>query len=383
MNRVLRVEDAPRESPWPFDPMLVGSAAAIVLLGLVMVTSASISIAESDFGDPFHYFWRQCAALLVGLASGFGLAMFNPRHLERYASFALLGSIAALSLVLVRPFGLEANGAMRWLDLGIVTFQPGEAMKVVFVVYVAAYLARCGAKIQTDGRYALFPVATFCLVAALLLGEPDYGTVVVLGLTLLGMLFIAGLPLRVFTSGAVLFLAALAALAIASPYRFRRLVTFLDPFKDPYADGFQLVQALIAVGRGEWLGAGIGGSIQKLFYLPAAHTDFLYAVIGEELGFVGMAGVLALFVILIFRIFSIAGRANERGQRFNSFLAYGVGVSLGAQALINIGVNLGALPTKGLALPFMSYGGNNLVASCAALGLVLGVDRDSRGAPGR
>ena len=315
---------------------------------------------------------------MVGLGCGAAVALIGPRYWQRFATAALFGGIATLSAVLIPGLGLEANGAVRWLDLGLVTFHPGEAMKIVFVVYLADYLARHGEGLRQYGRHTLVPIAVFGLVAVLLLAEPDFGTVVVLGCTLLGMLFIAGVPFRTFAVWTMLLVGGMTVLAFAEPYRIRRLLIFLDPFKSPYGDGFQLVQALIAVGRGEWFGTGLGGSVQKLFYLPAAHTDFLFAVVGEELGFVGMAAVIGLFVMLVYRAFVIAGRAIERGQPFNAHLAYGLGLSLGIQAWINIGVNIGALPTKGLALPFMSYGGNNLVASCLALGLLVRIDRDAR-----
>ena len=379
MSRVLHVQDQAGPGPWRVDAGLAISASTLVVAGLVMVASASISIADGKFGAPLHFFWRQSAALVVGIGCGVVVAMVNPRYWRRFATVVLFAGIAALSAVLIPGLGLKANGAVRWLDLGVVTFHPGEAMKIVFVVYLAAYLAEQGENVRRYGRHALVPIAVLGLVGALLLAEPDFGTVVVLGFTLLGMLFIAGVPLRTFAAWSGTLAVALGALALAEPYRIRRLLTFLAPFDAPYGDGFQLVQALIAIGRGEWFGAGLGGSVQKLFYLPAAHTDFLFAVVGEELGFVGMAAVIALFSVLIFRAFVIAGRAIERGQPFNAHLAYGLGLSLGIQAWINIGVNLGALPTKGLALPFMSYGGNNLVASCVALGLLVRIDRDARG----
>ena len=379
MSRVLQMPDEGSPGSWKVDPGLAVSAAALILTGLVMVASASVSIAEGKFGAPLHFFWRQFAALAVGVACGTVVALIDPRYWERFANLVLLAGIAALSAVLIPGLGLKANGAVRWLDLGVVTFHPGEAMKIVFVVYLAAYLARQGNNVRLYGRHALVPIAVFGLVGMLLLAEPDFGTVVVLGFTLLGMLFIAGVPFRTFAAWSGALVIALTVLAVAEPYRMRRLLTFLAPFDTPYGDGFQLVQALIAVGRGEWIGAGLGGSVQKLFYLPAAHTDFLFAVVGEELGFVGMAMVIALFAVLIFRAFVIAGRAIDCGQPFNAHLAYGLGLSLGVQAWINIGVNIGALPTKGLALPFMSYGGNNLVASCVALGLLVRIDRDARG----
>ena len=378
MNGSLHVPDQGGPGSWRFDAGLVVCASALILAGLVMVASASISIADGKFGSPLHFFWRQSAALAVGLGCGTVVAMIDPRYWQRFATVVLFAGIAALSAVLIPGLGLQANGAVRWLDLGIVTFHPGEAMKLAFVVYLAAYLAQQGERVRLYGRYALIPIAVFCLIGVLLLAEPDFGTVVVLGLTLLGMLFIAGVPFHTFVAWSGALAIALAVLAVAEPYRIRRLLTFLAPFDAPYGDGFQLVQALIAIGRGEWFGAGLGGSVQKLFYLPAAHTDFLFAVVGEELGFVGMATVIILFTVLIFRAFAIAGRAIECGQPFNGHLAYGLGLSLGVQAWINIGVNIGALPTKGLALPFMSYGGNNLVASCVALGLLVRIDREAR-----
>ena len=382
MSRTLHVANQPGTGPWRVDPGLAISASALILVGLVMVASASISIADGKFASSLHFFWRQSAALAVGIACGTVVAFIDPRYWQRFATVVLFAGIAALSAVLIPGLGLEANGAVRWLDLGVVTFHPGEAMKIVFVVYLAAYLAQQGEKVRLYGRYALVPIAVFCLVGVLLLAEPDFGTVVVLGLTLVGMLFIAGVPFRTFAAWSGTLAIAMAVLAVTEPYRLRRLLTFLAPFEAPYGDGFQLVQALIAIGRGEWFGAGLGGSVQKLFYLPAAHTDFLFAVVGEELGFVGMAAVIALFTVLIFRAFAIAGRALECGQPFNAHLAYGLGLSLGVQAWINIGVNIGALPTKGLALPFMSYGGNNLVASCLALGLLVRIDREARGEGG-
>ena len=379
MIRVPPLPDQTDPGAWRVDPGLAVCASALILAGLVMVTSASVSIAEGKFGTPLHFFWRQSAALVVGIGCGAVVAVIDPRHWERFANLGLLAGIASLSAVLVPGLGLEAGGAVRWLDLGVATFHPGEAMKIVFVVYLAAYLARHGEDVRTRARHTVVPFAAFGLVAALLLAEPDFGTVVVLGFALLGMLFIAGVPLRIFVVWSGALLAVMTVLAIAEPYRMRRLLTFLSPFDTPYGDGFQLVQALIAVGRGEWFGAGLGGSVQKLFYLPAAHTDFLFAVVGEELGLAGMAAVIALFAVLIFRAFVIAGRAMDSGRPFHAHLAYGLGLSLGVQAWINIGVNIGALPTKGLALPFMSYGGNNLVASCVALGLLVRIDRDARG----
>lgn len=365
----------------PVDAVLVSSAVVLALSGLVMVASASVSISEQAAGSPFHFFWRQTAALAVGLALGTAAAAIDLRWWRRLAAVGLFGGIAALSAVLIPGLGREVNGAARWLDLGVATFHPAEAMKVLCVVYVAQYLARHGEEVRRYGRYALVPIGVFGAVSVLLLAEPDFGSTVVLGCTVIGMLFIAGAPLATCGAWMLLVAGCLALLAVAASYREARLLTFLNPWQDPFGQGFQLVQALIAVGRGEWFGVGLGGSVQKLFYLPAAHTDFLFAVVGEELGFAGMAGVIVLFALVIWRAFAIAGRALARGQCFNAWLAYGLGLSLGLQAWINIGVNLGALPTKGLALPFLSYGGNNLVASCIAVGLLVRVDREARREP--
>ena len=378
MTRVRHAPSPSAPGSWRIDPGLALSASVLILAGLVMVASASVTFADREYGSPFHFFWRQSAALAVGVGLGTAAAVFDIRLWRRFATVFLFVGIAALSAVLVPGLGLEANGAVRWLDLGVATFHPGEAMKIVFVVYLASYLASHAEGIRQYGRHTLVPIAAFGLVSVLLLAEPDFGTVVVLGATMLGMLFIAGVPLRTFAVWTALLAAAIAALAFSESYRVRRLLVFLNPFDAAYGDGFQLVQALIAVGRGEWFGAGLGGSVQKLFYLPAAHTDFLFAVVGEELGFAGMAAVIALFSVLVYRAFVIAGRAIECGQPFNGHLAYGLALSLAIQAWINIGVNIGALPTKGLALPFMSYGGNNLVASCIALGLLVRIDRDTR-----
>lgn len=361
----------------PVDTLLLWVAGGLILFGLVMVTSASISIAERDAGAPFYYLGRQLVALVIGLMMASVAALLAPHVWRRFAPFGLLAVIALLSLVLLPGIGLEANGAQRWIDLGPMTLHPAEMMKIAFVVFLASFIARCGDGIRRYGRYTLVPVGVLAFVALLLLPEPDFGTIFVLGALLMAMLFIAGVPFGTFALWCVSLVSALGLLAFAAPYRVQRMLNFMDPWQDPWNHGFQLVQALIAIGSGGWFGTGLGGSVQKLSYLPAVYTDFIFSVVGEELGFVGMVVVLLLFVVLIWRAFRIGARARDLGQRFSAHLAWGLGLLLGLQAFIHIGVNLGAGPTKGLALPFISYAGNNLMMSCVAVGFLLRIARDT------
>ncbi|MFT5390333.1 MAG: cell division protein FtsW [Gammaproteobacteria bacterium] len=353
------------------DLVLLLAAAALALLGLVMVASASITIADRSLDAPLYYFWKQL--IVLGGASVIGLVLVLPGLgvWQRAGAPALI--VGALMLALVLSFGREVNGSTRWLQLGPISVQPSELMKLVVVVYMAGYLVRRGAEVRRALWGFVKPVALLGIIALLLLLEPDYGATVVMFATALGMLFLAGVPLIAYAVWVVVIGSGLAALAIAAPYRLERLTTFLNPWADPYDSGFQLTQALIAIGRGEWFGVGLGGSVQKLFYLPEAHTDFLFAVLGEELGVFGMVVVIALFATVVCRAFMIARRAEQQGRLFGAHLAYGLGLVIGLQAFINIGVNLGVLPTKGLALPFMSYGANSLVVNCLGLALLLRV----------
>lgn len=363
---------------WPVDPWLVGAALSLLGLGLVMIASASVSIADRQTGAPLQYFARQAAYAVVGLVAAWGAAHVALRAWRRASGLLLIVGLVLLTLVLVPGIGREVNGSMRWLDLGLVNVQPSELMKLFMILYLSGYLVRRGEEVRNQLWGFLKPVGVLAVIALLLLAEPDYGTTVVLFATALGMLFLGGVPLRTFFAWVVVIGGLLGAIVWMAPYRLERLMVFRDPWADATGSGYQLTQALIAVGRGEWWGVGLGSSVQKLFYLPEAHTDFLFAVLAEELGFAGAATVIALFVLLIWRAFAIARRAEEREVWYGAYVAYGIGLHIGLQAFINIGVNLGVLPTKGLTLPLMSYGGSSLVVNCVALGLLARVDYELR-----
>ena len=361
-----------------FDPVLLALVLAIVLLGLVMVTSASISMASRESGQGFYYLERQLLLTLVG-AAGAVVVMSLPTALIERASGALLAIAFVLLFVVLLPgLGHAVNGSRRWLQLAGFNFQASELARVFILVYVASFAVRREEELRTSFAGLAKPLALLACAAALLLAEPDFGAASVLFATGFGLLFLAGARLRYVILMMLLAGAAFAALALTSGYRLRRLTGFLDPWADPYNSGFQLTQSLIAIGRGEWFGVGLGGSIQKLFYLPEAHTDFLFAVLAEELGLVGVVTVIVLFTLVVWRAFVIAHRAELGGNRFAAYLAYGIGMWIGLQAFINMGVNMGALPTKGLTLPLMSYGGSSIVVMCMAIGLLMRVDHETR-----
>ena len=290
----------------------------------------------------------------------------------------LLTAFALLLLVLVPGVGVEVNGASRWISVGLFRMQVSEPAKLFFIIYLASYLARHGEEVRTQISGFLKPLGLLAIAALLLLLEPDFGATVVLAAIVMGMIFMAGVKLLQF--GGMLGLGAvlMAGMAVSSPYRMKRLTTFVDPWADPFDSGFQLTQSLIAIGRGEWFGVGLGASIQKLFYLPEAHTDFVFAVLAEELGLLGVCTVIALYAVLVWRAFVIAAQAVKAENFFASYLAYGIGIWFGLQSFINIGVNMGLLPTKGLTLPLMSYGGSSMVVMCAAVALLFRIDHETR-----
>jgi cell division protein FtsW len=365
-----------------YDPWILGSALALLVLGLVMVASASIAIADREIGQPFYFVLRQVTFLSVSLFLASLVVRVPLAYWEKYREWLLFFGVLLLMLVLVPGIGRQVNGSMRWLALGPLNIQPSEFMKLFFVVYLAGYLVRHGPQLQQGYKGFMQPLLILGVPVTLLLLEPDFGAAVVLSATALGMMFLGGVRLSYFSILMALMLVALGALAFSSPYRLERLTTFLDPWADPFDSGFQLTQALIAFGRGEWLGVGLGESIQKLFYLPEAHTDFLFAVLAEELGLVGALGVITLFSVLIGRTFMLGWRAEQTGNRFTALLTYGLGLWLGFQTIINLGVNMGVLPTKGLTLPLMSYGGSSILTSCLAVALILRVDREGHRPPG-
>jgi cell division protein FtsW len=361
-----------------YDAWLIGVVAFLTTLGLIMVASASVSIADRLTADALHYFWRQLIVALFGAGVMVALVRVPLRVVERLSTPALFAGIALLVLVLIPGIGREVNGSLRWIGLGPVSLQASEPFKLVVIVYLASYLLRHAAPVRNEFRGFIKPIIMLTGIGGLLLLEPDYGAAVVVFATALGMLFLGGVPIARIIAWGLVASGALAALAVLAPYRLQRLMTFIDPWSDPYNTGFQLTQALIAFGRGEWLGVGLGSSIQKLFYLPEVHTDFIFAVIAEELGLAGSLTVLGAFMFLVWRIFHIGAAAHRRGDLYAAHVAFGVGLLIGLQAFINMGVNMGVLPTKGLTLPLVSYGANSMVVSFAALGLVMRIARETR-----
>ena len=351
----------------------VGLVLAILLLGLVMVTSASISIASKETGDVFYYLERQLILSIIGCTAAAFVFCLPTRLWERISMPLLIAACALLLLVLIPGLGHQVNGSRRWIKLIGFNFQVSELARVFVLIYMASYAVRRSEELRGTFGGLLRPLGMLTLVAALLLLEPDFGAATVLFATGFGLLFVAGARLR-YTIGMMLVAgAAFVALAITSPYRLARIMGFLNPWADYERTGFQLAQSLIAIGRGDWFGVGLGGRVQKLFYLPEAHTDFLFAVLAEELGLAGVVLTLALFIALVWRSFHIARLAQSVGLLFASYLAVGFGLWLGLQAFINIGVNMGVLPTKGLTLPLMSYGRSSLVVTLAWVGLLLRV----------
>ena len=361
-----------------YDLWLAGVSAILLGLGLIMVASSSIPIAAKNGYIDLYYFWRQVGALLLGVGVGSIILQVPLAVFDRLSSVLLIIGIAFLAFILIPGIGREVNGSIRWLQLGPITVQASEPMKFAVIVYISSYLVRHQTHVQTDFVGFMKPIGVITLISGFLLLEPDFGAAVVIFGTTLGMLFLGRVPLVRFSAWGLVALSMLASLAMLAPYRMKRLMTFMDPWSDPYDSGFQLTQALIAFGRGEWLGVGLGKSIQKLFYLPEVHTDFLFAVLGEELGMLGTLFVIALFMFLVWRIIYIGSEAQRRGQDFAAYLAYGVALIIGIEAFINIGVNMGLLPTKGLTLPLMSYGSNSMVVVCAMLALVFRVAKESR-----
>src|SRR5262245_36057466 len=355
------------------DAVTLGLVSAILLLGLIMVCSASISIASKDGGDSFAFLERQLVLCFVGAVLATMVFCIRTDHLEKMAWPLLIIAVALLFVVLIPGLGHVVNGSRRWIRVVGFNFQASELARVLTLIFIASYAVRREDELRSTAFGLIKPMGLLVFVALLLLAEPDFGAASVLFVTGFGILFIAGARLRFVLAAGALGAGAAALLVLLVPYRMARVTSFLDPWADPYNSGFQLTQSLIAIGRGEWFGVGLGESVQKLFYLPEAHTDFLFAVLAEELGLVGVVATLALFIGLVWRSFWIAQLASRAGLKFQSYLALGFGLWLGAQALINIGVNMGVLPTKGLTLPLMSYGRSSMIVTLAWVGLLLRV----------
>ncbi|HEX6690369.1 MAG TPA: putative lipid II flippase FtsW [Burkholderiales bacterium] len=364
-----------------YDRSLTWAALLLAAAGLVMVYSASITIAEAARYTGHNAAWylaRHGIVLGVALSAAIMVFLVPAKWWQHAAPWLFMFGVALLVLVLIPGFGREVNGARRWLDLPAFSLQPSELVKLAAVLYAADYTARKHAVMKSFRKGLLPMLAVMLLVSWLLLREPDFGALVVIAVTSFCILFLGGMNGRHFAALVGMLAAGFALLVLSSPYRMQRIFGFMDPWADPLGRGYQLSHALIAFGRGEWLGVGLGGSVEKLHYLPEAHTDFLLAVIAEELGFVGVALVIALFVWIVMRAFAIGRQASLHERHFAALAAQGIGVWIGFQALINMGVNVGLLPTKGLTLPLMSYGGSGLLVNFVALAILLRIDWENR-----
>ena len=365
------------------DPVLGLMAAILLAGGLVMLTSASMAIGERLEGAPFHFLRQQLVAVILGLAA-LALAMRVPTGFwQRVSPAAAPLGLILLALVFVPGLGNEVNGSTRWLAIGGVNvMQVSEPARLLLLMYISGYVVRRRDALRGSLTGFIKPMAVIALAGLLLLLEPDFGATVVLFAVAMAVLLVAGARWRDFLLLTVAGAASLGFLAVVSPYRWSRITSFQNPWADPFDSGFQLSQSLIAIGTGEITGVGLGGSVQKLFYLPEAHTDFLFAVIAEEFGLVGSILVILLFAGLVWRAIAISRRSAELGLSFQACLAFGFAVWLGAQAFINIGVNMGILPTKGLTLPLVSYGRSSLIVTLFGLGLLFRIDMENR-QPGR
>ena len=360
-----------------YDPWIIFSVLGLMALGILMVSSASLVISEQQHGYAWYYVIRQAIYLFVGLSACVVVTTISLNFLYKTSRLQLLVALLLLLIVLVPGIGRMVNGSRRWLDFGILSLQVSEIAKLFLIVYLAAYLEDYRQQVKTQLIGFVKPMVILALAGLLLLMEPDFGTLAVLALTFLALLLIAEVPLWPFALLLVLVIVAMSGLALLSPYRLQRLTTFLNPWLTPYGSGYQLTQSLIAFGRGGIFGTGLGNSVQKLFYLPEAHTDFLFAVLAEELGLLGECVVLALFATLVGRSFYLAKMCLQQQAWFRAYLAAGLGLWMGLQALINMGVNSGLLPTKGLTLPFISYGGSSMLINCVVIGILLRLSHET------
>ena len=371
----------PRAPLAEYDQGLVWATLLLLGVGLVMVYSSSIAIAEGSRASgyqPTYYLMRHGLFVAASMAAAVAVFQVPLRLWQQAAPFLFLCGAALLVLVLIPGIGREVNGSQRWISLHFATLQPSEVMKLAVVLYAADYTVRKAAHMHSF-RKGFLPLFVVMLVLGwLLLREPDFGAFVVIAVIAMGILFLGGMSWRLFAGLFVLLLAGFVLLIITSPYRLQRIVGFMDPWADAFGRGYQLSHALIAFGRGEWLGVGLGASVEKLFYLPEAHTDFLLAVIAEELGFLGVAAIIVGFAWIVMRAFVIGRRATSLERYYPALVAQGIGLWIGVQAIINIGVNTGMLPTKGLTLPLVSFGGSALVSMCCAIAILLRVDWENR-----
>ncbi len=355
-----------------FDPLLVMVTLSLLIIGYVMVASSSLHLG-AKLGDTFYYPIKQSMHIGLGLFFGYLVAITPIRFWEKSGQWLFIGGLLLLVIVLIPGLGVKVNGSTRWLSLGGVRLQVSEVVKYFAVIYMAGYVTRHQKSVRESILSLLKPLSLFAVASLLLLMEPDFGSAVVIMIIAMGIMFLAGARLSPFIG--ILSIGAVAAifLVIFESYRMKRVTSFINPWADPKDTGYQLVHALISFGRGEWFGVGLGNGIQKLFYLPEAHTDFLFSVIAEELGLLGVLTIIGLFTVLVWRAFEIAIVAEKAGEKFAAYLAYGLGIWFGFQSFVNMGVNMGILPTKGLTLPLMSYGGGSMMIMCCAIALLFRV----------
>jgi cell division protein FtsW len=360
------------------DVPLLFAVLALLGLGLVMVASSSLELAARNFDNPYHFFHRQLLFAVLGAAAAFMLWLIPLHRWERSGPLLLLLIMVLLIMVLVPGVGRTVNGATRWIPLGVFNLQVSEPVKLLVVLYLSGYIVRHYTTLRLHFLGFVRPLIVLGLGTVLLLLQPDFGGAAIMLAIGMGMLFLAGAKLWQFLALGSTILVAMSVLAFATPYRVARLTAFLDPWQDPFATGFQLTQSLIAIGSGSWLGTGLGGSVQKLFYLPEAHNDFLFAVFAEEFGFVGVVILIALFGLFVWRAFVIGLLAQRGGHSYGSHVAFGIGIWIALQSGVNLAVNMGLLPTKGLTLPFLSYGGSSLIVTLACVGLLLRIHREAQ-----
>ncbi|MEZ0271925.1 MAG: putative lipid II flippase FtsW [Methylophilaceae bacterium] len=364
-----------------YDQGLLWVTLLLLGFGLVMVYSASITLAEADKAtghQSTYYAVRHAIYVSIALLTGFVTFQIPTRFWQKVAPYLFLAGLVLLIMVLIPGVGRQVNGSQRWIPLGFATLQPSELMKLFATIYVADYTVRKAAFMDSFTKSFLPMLAVMLVVGFLLLREPDFGAFAVIAAITISVLWLGGINGRIFAGLVVLLVIGVVVLIMSSPYRLQRIVGFMDPWADPFGKGYQLSHALIAFGRGEWLGVGLGASVEKLLYLPEAHTDFLLAVVAEELGFVGVAAVGLLFAWIVMRAFTIGKEAVAYERHFSALLAQGIGIWIGVQAIINMGVNMGLLPTKGLTLPLLSFGGSAIVANCIALAVLLRIDWENR-----
>jgi cell division protein FtsW len=375
---VAAIRLAPAASLRTPDPLLMGLAVTLLLIGFVAISSASVEFASNHYGDAFHLANRHLVYMLLALFTATLVFMLPSSFWLTTGWIWLFLGLGLLLLVLIPGIGHKVNGSRRWLAIGGFTLQASEFAKVILIIYLAGYLQRREEQVRTEWQGFVKPMGMVFAMTLLLMVEPDFGATVVTVGTAFGMLFLAGVRLAHFLLVVLGSAAALLVLVIAEPYRMQRLTAYTDPWADQFNTGYQLTQSLIAFGRGEWFGVGLGNSVQKLFYLPEAHTDFVFSIWAEETGLLGGLTVVALYLALIYRIFWIGRCSNRAGDRFGAHICHGVALVFAAQAFINIGVSTGLLPTKGLTLPLLSYGGSSLIACCCMLALVLRVELQCR-----